>query len=148
MGLTQLARKGPKVSKSAKDIVDPDTITTTKIETPYGLASQADTPAARSALAEVQSGRIVYRQGSFGVQRTSDAQFWSLQNPAATQNYSNKMGLPSGASKPDWIMGGTVSQSTPLITRPAPRIGSNLGGDMEAVVLPNKVQNLWFHMPD
>jgi len=58
------------------------------------------------------------------------------------------MGMPGGVSKLDWIMGGTVSPGTPVITRPAPGIGSNVGGNMEVVVPSNGVQNLWFHMPD
>ena len=62
------------------------------IETPHGLAVQADSAAARAALQEVQSGATVYRQGSFGVQNTADAQFWSLRNPATTEGFANKMG--------------------------------------------------------
>jgi len=118
------------------------------IATPHGLAVQADSAAARAALGEVQSGATVYRQGSFGVQNTADAQFWSFQNPATTQGFANKLGMPGGAAKPDWIMGGRVSPGAPVITRPAPGIGTNVGGNMEAVVPPNGVGNLWFHMPD
>ena len=118
------------------------------VVTPHGLALQADSAAARAALGEVQSGATLYRQGSFGVQNTADAQFWSLQNPAGTQGFANKLGMPGGAAKPDWIMGGTVSPGSSVITRPAPGIGSNVGGSMEAVVPPNGVGNLWFHMPD
>ena len=118
------------------------------IPTPHGIANQANTPAARAALGEVQSGATVYRQGSFGVQNTADAQFWSLQNPAATRGFANQMGMPGGAAKPDWIMGGTVSPGSPVITRPAPGIGANAGGSMEAVVPSGGVRNLWFHMPD
>jgi hypothetical protein len=118
------------------------------IPTPHGIANQANTPAARAALGEVQSGTTVYRQGSFGVQNTADAQFWSLQNPAATRGFANQMGMPGGAAKPDWIMGGTVSPGSPVITRPAPGIGANAGGSMEAVVPSGGVRNTWFHMPD
>jgi len=118
------------------------------IATPHGLALQADTAAARTALGEVQSGATVYRQGSFGVQNTADAQFWSLQNPAGAQGFANKMGMPGGSGSPDWIMGGTISRGSPVITRPAPSTGTNVGGAMEAVVPKNGVSNLWFHMPD
>lgn len=118
------------------------------VATPHGLALQADSAAARAALGEVQSGATVYRQGSFGVQNTADAQFWSLQNPAGAQGFANKMGMPGGSGSPDWIMGGTVSRGSPVITRPAPGIGTNVGGAMEAVVPKNGVSNLWFHMPD
>ncbi len=118
------------------------------IETPHGLAVQADSAAARAALQEVQSGATVYRQGSFGVQNTADAQFWSLRNPATTEGFANKMGMPGSAAKPDWLMGGTVRPGSPVITRSAPGIGSNSGGDIEAVAPPGGVQNLWFHMSD
>ncbi|MDP3848895.1 MAG: RHS repeat-associated core domain-containing protein [Luteolibacter sp.] len=118
------------------------------VATPHGLALQADSAAARAALGEVQSGATVYRQGTFGVQNTADAQFWSLQNPAGAQGFANKMGMPGGSGSPDWIMGGTVSRGSPVITRPAPGIGTNVGGAMEAVVPKNGVSNLWFHMPD
>ncbi|MFH0344213.1 MAG: hypothetical protein ACHBNF_19305 [Chromatiales bacterium] len=118
------------------------------IETPHGLAVQGDSAAARAALQEVQAGATVYRQGSFGVQNTTDAQFWSMRNPAMTAGFANKMGMPGSAAKPDWIMGGRVPPGSPAITRSAPGIGSNSGGDIEAVVPPAGVQNLWFHMPD
>lgn len=118
------------------------------VATPHGLALQADSAAARAALGEVQSGATVYRQGSFGVQNTADAQFCSLQNPAGAQGFANKMGMPGGSGSPDWIMGGTVSRGSPVITRPAPGIGTNVGGAMEAVVPKNGVSNLWFHMLD
>lgn len=118
------------------------------VATPHGIAYQANTPAARAALGEVQSGATVYRQGSFGVRNTADAQFWSLQNPATTRGFANQMGMPSSAAKPDWIMGGTVSPGSPVITRPAPGIGANAGGSIEAVVPSGGVRNLWFHMPD
>jgi hypothetical protein len=118
------------------------------VATPHGLAVQADTAAARAALQQAQSGATVYRQGSFGVQNTADAQFWSFNNPARTPGYSGQMGMPGGAAKPDWIMGGTVRPGSPVITRPAPGIGTNTGGNMEAVVPPGGVGNTWFHMPD
>jgi hypothetical protein len=89
---------------------------------------------------------MVYRQGSLGIQNTGNAQFWSLENPLQTQEFMNKMGMPTGALKPDWIMGGRIRGS--VITRPAPGIGSNMGGSMEAVVPPGGVSNLWFYMPD
>lgn len=56
------------------------------------------------------------------------------------------MGMPGNMAKPDWVMGGKVRGS--VITRPAPGIGSNLGGDIEAVVSPGGIRDLWFFMPD
>lgn len=104
------------------------------------------TTEARAAITQVENGATVYRAGEFGIQNTGKGQFWSLQNPAATPGYAGQMGMP-GAPKVDWIMGGRVAPGSPVITRPAPGIGSNAGGSMEAVVPPGAVQIDWFHMP-
>jgi len=116
--------------------------------TPHGIARQANSPVARVALDEAQSGTTLYRQGSFGVQNTTDAQFWSFQNPASTKGFANQMGMPGDTAKPDWIMGGQIFPGSPIITRPAPGIGANVGGSMEAVVPEGGVRHLWFHMPN
>lgn len=118
------------------------------VATPHGAATQSTSPAALDALDRVESGATVYRQGTFDVQHTADAQFWSLQNPASTKGFAEQMGMPGGSAKPDWIMGGTVSPGSAVVTRPAPGIGSNAGGSMEAVVPSGSVGKLWFHMPD
>jgi RHS repeat-associated protein len=125
-------------------------LVTKSISTPYGPAVQATSDQALTALAQVKSGVTVYRQGRFGVQNTTDAQFWSLKNPATTPGYSGKMGLPGKAAEPDWIMGGTVRPGAPVITRPAPAGpgGFNPGGDIETVVNPGDVIIDWFHMPE
>jgi RHS repeat-associated protein len=118
------------------------------VGTPRGPAVQAGTPEANLALNAAKSGAPVYRQGMTGIQATGDAQFWSFSNPASTPGYANAMGMPAGpgAGYP-WMMGGTVRPGVPVITRPAPGIGNNLGGTMEVVVTPGGVQIGWFHMP-
>jgi hypothetical protein len=119
--------------------------------TPRGPAIQANTPEALSALNQIEGGAAAYRQGLTGVQNTADAQFWSLSNPATTSGYANQMGMPTITPPPGqypWIMGGRVPAGTPVITRPAPGIGTNIGGSMEGVVNPGGVQIDWFHMPD
>jgi len=121
-------------------------LTNNRILTPHGLAIQSESIAAQIALNKVKSGANVYRQGILGVQKTADAQFWSIHNPMTAEGYVHKMGIPAKMGKPDWIMGGTVRGH--VITRPAPGIGANLGGEIEAVVSPGGVQNLWFYMPD
>ncbi|MES2996028.1 MAG: hypothetical protein V4733_04375 [Verrucomicrobiota bacterium] len=83
-------------ANGATDCFGRSSLAAKSVATPHGLALQADTAAARAALGEVQSGATVYRQGSFGVQNTADAQFWSLQNPAGAQGFANKMGMPGG----------------------------------------------------
>jgi|GEM_PF-4199737 len=118
------------------------------VMTPRGPALQAATPEAMSALNVAKSGVPVYRQGMIGRQATGDAQFWSFSNPASTPDYANAMGMPPGPSGGySWMMGGTVRPGAPVITRPAPRIGTNLGGSMEAVVQPGGVEIEWFHIP-
>jgi hypothetical protein len=119
------------------------------IDTPHGPAVQAASPEASAALQDAQSGGTVYRQGTTGVQNTSDAQFWSPNNPATTPGYADKMGMPPAAGQGyPFIQGGTVEPGSPVITRPAPGIGTNAGGNIEVVVPPGGVQTNWFHMPD
>jgi RHS repeat-associated protein len=118
------------------------------VMTPRGPALQALTAEANIALREVQSGATVFRQGEFGVQNTVGGQFWALRNPSTTPGYAGQFGMPGAAApKIDWMMGGTVRPGSPVITRPAPGIGGNPGGSMEAVVPPGGVSINWFHMP-
>jgi RHS repeat-associated protein len=119
------------------------------IVTPQGPAIQAVSTEAQTALADVQGGATVYRQGWTGFQRTSDAQFWAFQNPATTPNYAGQLGMPAASTQGEyfWMMGGRVPSGTSVITRPAPGIGANAGGSMEAVVNPGGVRVDWFHMP-
>jgi filamentous hemagglutinin len=89
----------------------------------------------------------MFRQGAFGVQETTGAQFWSLSNPAATPGFAGQLGMPGGAAPVDWIMGGTLRTGAPAVTRAAPGLGANGGGALEVVVQPGSVGGLWFHMP-
>src|SRR5262249_36857115 len=81
------------------------------IAIPSGRAVQATTAEARAALAEVQNGATVYRQGWTGTQRTFDAQNWALENPATTPNFANQLGMPATATEGEyfWMMGGRVT---------------------------------------
>jgi len=119
------------------------------VATPHGAAVQATTAEAQAALRQVQSGAPVYRQGWTGTQRTFDSQNWALQNPATTPNFADQLGMPATATQGEypWMMGGRVTPGAPVITRPAPGIGGNVGGSMEAVVNPGGVGIDWFHMP-
>lgn len=141
----------PSTSVVSQNAPPPVTISASiTITTPYGSAAQANTPEAQAALRQVQSGAPVYRQGWTGTQRTFDAQNWALQNPATTPNFARQLGMPATATKGEyfWMMGGRVSPGAPVITRPAPGIGANVGGSMEAVANPGGVRIDWFHMPD
>ena len=58
------------------------------------------------------------------------------------------MGMPgSNAPTFDWVMAGKLAPGANVITRPAPGLGVNAGGDVEAVVAPDTVNIQWFHMP-
>ena len=116
------------------------------IATPYGVAEQGTDAASQALKGAVEDGAPVYRQGSFGVQQTGDGQFWAGENPLTTPNYAAGYGTP-GSAPPDWVMGGEVNPGDPFVTRPAPGLGGNEGGNPEVVTPPGGVGNLWFHMP-
>lgn len=118
------------------------------IATPRGAALQSSSPEATAALQQVQSGAPIYRAGSFGTQNTGNGQFWSMQNPTTTSGYASQMGMPGSPSQSfDWVIQGRLPAGAPVITRPAPGIGSNAGGSIEAVVNPGTVRLDWFSMP-
>jgi RHS repeat-associated protein len=144
VGIWGLAEGGAAIYRTGTGLIPPRTVST-----PHGSAVQATTAEAQAALSQVQNGATIYRTGEFGVQNTGNAQFWAIESPAATPGYAGQLGMP-GATAPtfDWIMGGRVAPGSPVITRPAPGIGANAGGSMEAVVPPNGVKIDWFHMPD
>jgi filamentous hemagglutinin len=116
------------------------------IATPYGVAEQGTDAASQALKGAVKDGAPVYRQGSFGVQQTGDGQFWAGENPLTTPDYAAGYGTP-GSAPPDWVMGGEVNPGDPFVTRPAPGLGGNEGGNPEVVTPPGGVSNLWFHMP-
>lgn len=115
-----------------------------EVKAPYGVARQANTLEALAARQAVAEGAQIYRAGQFGVQQGSAGQFWSLNNPLSTRNYSNVSGMPTSAS-PEWIMAGTVRPGASFVTRGSPGLGSNLGGAMEVVVPADAVRVNWFH---
>ncbi len=133
------------------DFASDDTVaargTAQGVKTPYGTALQEATPAAQTAMAEARAGGTVYRQGSFGVQETTGAQFWSPANPASTPNYASGVGMSGGAATPNWVMGGTVRPGAAAVSRSAPGLGTNVGGKIEIVVQPGGVCGTWFCMP-
>jgi len=64
------------------------------VGTPYGPAFQSYTPAALSAIGQVQQGATLFRIGTLGQSQAAEAQFWSLQNPLTTPNYPGLYGIP------------------------------------------------------
>ena len=114
------------------------------IATPYGIAAQESSEAALAARSSIENGASVYRQGSFGIQETTGAQFWAPENPTSSSGYAGKYGLPGGNSS-GWVMKANINSS--FITRSAPGLGANGGGAIEAVTNPGGASIQWFHMP-
>jgi RHS repeat-associated protein len=119
---------------------------TAEVATPWGAAVQEVGAEARATLEYAEQGGPLYRQGSFDIQETANAQFWSTNNPATTPGYANMVGM-NGGSSADWIMGGSLKDGAMAVTRAAPGHAGNLGGAIEVVTNPGGVGNLWFHMP-
>jgi|GEM_PF-765415 len=68
-----------------------------------------------------------------------EAQYWSLKHPMSS-NYASNMGIPKGnINNANFISTGTLKNGGRFITRPAPAVGSNLGGGIEVVVPPGGV---------
>jgi hypothetical protein len=120
-------------------------LATEGIATPFGVAEQGGDAASQALREEVGAGATVYRQGEFGVQETGGGQFWAGENPLTTPGYAAGYGTPGGAA--EWVMGGEVGEGEPFVTRLAPGLGSNTGGNPEVVTNPGGVGGLWFHMP-
>jgi hypothetical protein len=120
------------------------------IQTPYGLALQEKTPPAIKALSDVRNGAKLYRLGVVDKQQIQEGQFWSLKNPLAVKDYANKMGLPkSNSARNDaFVTQATIKPGVPVVTRRAPGIGLNGGGEIEVVVNPGDVNIEWFHLLD
>lgn len=92
----------------------------------------------------IDEGGDLYRGGKFGRSNTTDAQFWAPESPY-TPGYGDKYGVDFDGL--DYIMGGKLKDGQSFITRPAPGLGNNTGGAIEAVTNPNAVKLDFFHMP-
>ncbi|MGH7280821.1 MAG: RHS repeat-associated core domain-containing protein [Polyangiaceae bacterium] len=115
------------------------------ITTPYAVEAQSASPAAQTALQQVEAGAPVYRTGQLGTSMTGESQYWSLTNPT-DPGYAQGIGLPGVT--PDFIMGGTVDPGANVVTNEAAGLGANSGGEIQVVTENGGVGNLWFHMPD
>jgi hypothetical protein len=110
-----------------------------RVATPYGDAVQALTKEALAARAKVEGGATLYRIGTTGKSAAGGAQFWSLENPLSP-GYASRYGLPAeNITNANFIETATLKPGASFITRPAPGIGTNLGGGMEVVVSPGGV---------
>ena len=72
-----------------------------------------------------------------------DAQFWAPESPLSPE-YAERYGVDF--SDMDYIIGGYVKEGSKFITRPAPGLGTNVGGAIEVVTPPNSVDLKYFYM--
>ena len=104
------------------------------VETPYGPALQSNAAAALVARIQVEQGVTLYRVGTMGKSQAAEAQFWSLENPN-TLDYAQRYGIPAeNVQNANFIETAILKPGTTFITRPAPGVGSNVGGGIEVVV--------------
>jgi RHS repeat-associated protein len=116
-----------------------------EIATPYGAALQSELAAAQAARAQVSGGGTLYRVGTTGRSAAGEAQFWALEHPS-TPGFAARYGIPAeNVAAADFIETATLKPGTSFITRPAPGIGTNLGGGIEVVVPAGGVRLDSFH---
>lgn len=117
----------------------------TKVSTPYGDAVQSNTPEALAARKKVEEGAILYRTGTMGRSETVGAQFWALEHPNSP-GYASRYGIPpENVANSDFIMTGQLKSGSEFITRPAPPVGSNVGGGIEVVTQSDGVELVTFN---
>ena len=114
------------------------------IKTPYGPALQSTTPEALAARQQVTDGATLYRTGTMGKSQAAEAQFWSLENPSSP-GYAQRYGIPEeNVANADFVETAKIKPGTSFETRPAPAVGSNLGGGIEVVTESNGVNMSYF----
>lgn len=92
----------------------------------------------------MDEGGELYRGGTLGRSKTTDAQFWAPESPF-TPGYGEKYGVDFESL--DYVIGGSLQDGQPFITRPAPALGNNGGGAIEIVTKPGTVKLDYFYMP-
>ncbi|MDO9375309.1 MAG: RHS repeat-associated core domain-containing protein [Ferruginibacter sp.] len=119
---------------------------TSGISTPYGLAKQSFNQKALDIARDVANGKSLYKVGTFGRSEAAESQFWLVEDPTIylsdLKAFSKRYGIPeenlaSGGNM--FIIKGQIKQNQSFITRPAPPVGSNLGGEVEVVTNPSGV---------
>lgn len=114
------------------------------IKTPYGNAVQSTSKEALQLKQSIENGGQLYRAGTFGKSNTAEAQFWAPESPL-NPGYAEKYGV--AFPKLDFIIGGKQISGSPFVTRYAPGLGGNAGGELEIVNNPNSVKLNFFHVP-
>jgi len=117
-----------------------------QVKTDYGVAVQENSPNAIRVRNQIQQGKTVYKGGVLGNSETGASQFLSTENPLSS-GYAERFGLPPQNSRFDFIITGKVRSNVPVITRSAPGIPPNPGGDIEAVIHKGNLIIDSFYMP-
>jgi hypothetical protein len=105
------------------------------VETPHGIAVQADDAASLALRDQVLQGASVFKGGRVSSLPATESQFFAAESPT-TVGYAARYGIPEKNLPFDWISEGTIRPGSPFVTRPAPGVGSNLGGGREVVTVP------------
>lgn len=112
--------------------------------TPYGPALQSSDAVAIAARTQVENGATLYRVGTTGKSQAAEAQFWALEHPS-TPGFAQRYGIPAeNVQNLNFIEAATLKPGTTFVTRPAPGVGTNVGGGIEVVVPEGGVQMKWF----
>jgi hypothetical protein len=141
-GVRELENFNPKFGV---DGVETRIISYPRIQTPHTTAEQSLTLEALSVRQSVEEGAYLYRSGTYGVSNEPNAQYWSTIKPSLDENYAKQFGLPMETSVPDYIIIGKLKLGSPFITREAPGIGLNKGGNIEVVTPKGSVELFGFH---
>lgn len=119
------------------------------IKTPHETAEQSFTFDALQARRQVEEGALLYKLGTRNKSFTGeDSQYWSLENPITTPNYTERYGLyRQNYENANFIERATMRRGADFITResppppPDPSTGfTPKGGGMEIVVEPFQVK--------
>jgi RHS repeat-associated protein len=102
----------------------------------------------------VRNGAILYRLGTLGTSKTTDAQFWFTENPLLYVGnpviFQNKFGIPVGnlTNGTTFLESGRLKPGSPFITRqaPGPDNTPNPYGLIEVVTNPDAVILTGFHI--
>lgn len=105
------------------------------VDTPGGIAVQSTDPAALAARDDVLNGADLFKGGNVNSLPPEQSQFFATESPD-TPGYGERYGIPAKNLPFDWISSGQLEPGAPFITRPAPRVGANLGGGTEVVTWP------------
>lgn len=115
-----------------------------------GWAKQSNTSNATTALSKINNGDPLYRIGTLNHSAAAEAQYWSLENPANITDiklFAQKYGIPEANLKNGdfFIEIGKPKANIPKISREAPGVGGNVGGNIEIVVPVSGVKLESFH---